>query len=62
MIRRVMKSEKGIVLAFDEAGEQIPQYQGQYEEVRERILRDAPLNAVFSHVTDSIEAVSREEW
>ena len=62
LIRKVMKSEKGIVLVFDEVGEQIPAYQGQYEDVRERILRDAPLDAVFSHVSHSIEAVSSEDW
>ncbi len=35
LIRKVMKSEKGIVLVFVEVGEQIPAYQGQYEDVRE---------------------------
>lgn len=35
LIRKVMKSEKGIVLVFDEIGEQIPAYQRQYEDVRE---------------------------
>ena len=57
-----MKSDKGIVVVFDEFGEQMPAYQGQYGDVRERILRDAPPDAVFSHVSNSIEAVSGENW
>ena len=63
VINTVMKSEKGMVLVFDEYGEQMPEYQGQYEEVMERILREAPPGAVFSHITgNSLEAVPREEW
>jgi len=62
VIKKVMKSEKGIVVVLDEDGEQMLKYQGQYEEVRERILEDAPLDAVFSYVTDRIEVIPREEW
>jgi len=63
VINTVMKSEKGMVLVFDEDGEQMPEYQGQYEEVMERILRGAPPGAVFSHITgNSLKAVPREEW
>ena len=62
LIKKVMKSEKGIVLVFDGDGEPIPRYQGWYEEVGEQILRDAPLDAVFSHVSESINVVPREEW
>ena len=62
VIKKVMKSEKGIVVVLDEDGEQMLKYQGQYEEVRELILEDAPLDAVFSYVTDRIEVIPREEW
>ena len=62
VIKKVMKSERGIVLVFDGDGEPIPEYQGRYEEVGERILKNAPLNAVFSHITDSIKVVPREKW
>lgn len=62
LIKKVMKSEKGMVLVFDKAGEQMPKYQGQYEEARERVLRDAPLDAVFSRISNKIEAIPREEW
>ena len=63
MIKSVIKSEKGMVLVFDEKGKQMPEYQGQYEEVRERILRDAPPHALFWHdVVRQVKAVAKEEW
>jgi hypothetical protein len=52
-------------LVFDDKGEQIPEYQGQYEKVKPRILKDAPLSAKFSYAFDNeteIKAVPREEW
>ena len=39
-------------MVFDEEGEQIPVYQGQYESVKESILKNAPLNAIFRHLRD----------
>ena len=63
MINSVMKSEEGMVLVFDQRGNQIPEYQGKYEDVRERILSDAPPGALFWHVENRRNrAVSREEW
>lgn len=63
MIKSVIKSQKGMVLVFNEKGEQIPEYQGQYEEVRKRILRDAPPDAVFQYdEVSQLKAVGREEW
>jgi len=62
MIKSVITSGTGMVAVFDENEEQIPEYQGEYDEVRENILRDAPPNAVFSRVRTVIEVVSREEW
>ncbi len=65
MIRTVIRSQNNMVLVFDEQGEQIPEYQGQYEEVKEKILKDAPLNAVFGYFPDyetELEIVPREEW
>jgi len=63
MIKSVIKSQKGMVLVFNEKGEQIPEYQGQYEEVRERVLRDAPPDAVFRHdEARPLKDVGREEW
>ena len=62
MIKSVIKSEKGMVIVFDEHGEQLPDYQGDYQEVKEKILRDAPLDALFMRVVYTLQPVSRGEW
>lgn len=61
MIKSVIKSEK-MVIVFDEKGELIPEYQGQYEEVKEKILRDAPPDALFTKVAYNLQPVAREQW
>ena len=64
MIKTVVKLHS-IVMVFDERGEQIPEYQGQYERVKQSILKDAPINAVFAHgFTDvgELREMLREEW
>ena len=62
MIKNVIKSERGIVIVFDEDGEQLSEYQGLYEEVKDKILRDAPPGAAFFHIINTGRAVPREEW
>ncbi len=65
MIKTVFKWESGMVMVFNKKGEQIPKYQGQYEGVKESILKDAPPEAVFSHgFRDDFElkVVPREQW
>ena len=66
MIKSVCKWQDGMVMVFDKKGEQIPEYQGQYENVKESILKDAPPDAVFSHgfwdEAELLKVVSREEW
>ncbi len=65
MIKIVIKVQNGGVMVFDAGGEQIPEYQGQYEEVRETIMRDATPATVFFHwfdYADKPEAVSRAGW
>ena len=65
MIKTAIRSQNNMVMVFDEDGEQIPEYQGQYEEVKESILKDAPPNAVFGYFPDyetELEIVPREEW
>ena len=62
MIRNVLKIENEMVLVFDENDEQIPEYQGLYEEVRDKILADAPLDAVFGYLVTGLKAMPREEW
>jgi hypothetical protein len=54
-----------MVMVFDEGGEQIPGYQGQYKLVRENILIDALLGALFMHDfahTGGWREIPREEW
>ena len=65
MIKAVFRCQNGMVMVFDKKGEQIPKYQGQYEDIKEGILKDAPPDAVFSHCFEDgfeLEAVPREEW
>jgi len=65
MIRTVIRCSNNMVMVFDKKGEQIPEYQGQYEEIKGKILKDAPLNAVFGHFPDyetELEIIPREEW
>ena len=65
MIKSAIKTPNNMVMVFDENGEQIPEYQGDYEEVRENILRDAPLTAVFAYWlnhADEPRSISKEDW
>jgi len=62
MIKNVLKMENEMVLVFDENDEQIPEYQGLYDEVRLKILADAPPDATFGHLATGLKAISRDEW
>ena len=62
MIKSVIKTEQKMVIVFDEHGEQMRDYQGQYDEVKLKILRDAPPDAVFTKIITTLQPVSREEW
>lgn len=65
MIRTVIRCSNNMVMVFDKKGEQIPEYQGQYEEVKESILEDALPNVVFRYVLNyevNLKSVPREEW
>jgi len=64
-INSVIKTQSGMVLVFDDKGEQIPEYQGCYEKVKLRILKNAPPSAIFNHAFDcesDLKTVLREEW
>lgn len=39
----------GMVMVFDQRGEQMPDYQGRLPNVRDAILRDATPETVFEH-------------
>ena len=65
MIRTVLRCLNNMVMVFDEKGEQIPSYQGQYEEVKESILKDALSTTVFGYLSDfkpEVREVPREKW
>ncbi len=65
MIKSVIRCPSDMVLVFDEDDEQVPEYQGEYREVKKRLLRDAPPAALFGHWFDceaDVKTVSREEW
>jgi hypothetical protein len=64
IISSVMKAENGVVLVFDARGEQIPEYQGLYQTVKPRILKDAPPAAIFYAFDNETElkTVPRNEW
>jgi len=65
MIKTVIRSQSNMIMVFDKRGEQIPEYQGHYEEVKERIIKDAPSDAIFAYgFTDigELRKVLREEW
>lgn len=65
VIKNVIRAEGNLVLIFDEAGEQITEYQGKYEDVKEHVLKDAPHDAIFAHwfkLDAEPETVLKKEW
>jgi hypothetical protein len=65
MINKIIRLKNDMVLVFDEKGRELPEYQGQYDDVRDRILEDAPAGAVFNHwFGHSLKAdvVSTKKW
>ena len=65
MIKTAMRFRNNMVMVFDKRGEQIPEYQGQYEEVKGSILTDALPDTIFTlGFTDAggLRKVPREEW
>ena len=65
MIKTVIRCPNDMVMVFDKKGEQIPKYQGQYQQVKDNILNDTPLNAMFGYLYDfepEFREAPREEW
>ncbi len=65
MIKNVIRMSNNMVMVFDDKGEQMPEYQGQYADVKGIILADAPAEAVFNHWFGNApepEAVSGKSW
>jgi len=64
-MKTIVRCQNDMVLVFDQDEKQVPEYQGQYQEVRESILTDAPPEATFAHGFDrygGLNKVAREEW
>ena len=64
-IKSVIKAPNNMVWVFDGKGEEIPEYQGQYEKVKSSILKDAPPSAEFGYAFDNetkLKTVLREKW
>ncbi len=65
MIKTAIRFRSNMVMVFDRRGEQIPEYQGQYEKVKESILEDALPGTIFAlGFTDAgeLRKVPREKW
>ncbi len=65
MIKTAIRFRNNMVMVFDKEGKQIPKYQGQYEKVKESILRDASPDTIFTlGFTDAgeLRKIPREEW
>ena len=65
MIKTVIRFRNNMVMVFDKRGEQIPEYQGQYEKVKAGILASAPPGTVFAlgfSDDGELRGVPREMW
>jgi len=64
MIDHVIKLSNRIVMVFDEKGEQLPEYQGRYEDVKAKILAHAPKSARFFRAVWMVSGggIPRKEW
>jgi hypothetical protein len=49
MIKKIIRLQNDMVMVFDENGEQLPEYQGYYRDVKDRIMDEAPAGAIFNH-------------
>ena len=65
MMKTVIRTQEDMVIVFDENGRQIPEYQGCYEDVKLKILRDAVTETVLKHWYENSpepEIVARNNW
>ena len=65
MIKTIIRLRNNTIMVFDASGEQLPEYQGRYEDVKESILSDAPTGAIFNHwfgYASKPKSVTNENW
>ncbi len=64
-VKTIIRLKNDVVMVFDADDEQVPEYQGSYDAVRDMILKYAPGDAVFAHwfgYSREPEIVARESW
>ena len=65
MIKTAIRCPNDIVMVFDERGRQVFEYQHRYDEVKGKILRDAPPDTLFGFFLDydtELRVVPRDKW
>lgn len=64
MIKAAIRFGDNMVMVFDENGQQMTEYQGKYEAVKDEILKDAPGTATFYYSVGgtAFAPIGREEW
>ena len=65
MIKTVIRAANNMVIVFDEKGRQLPEYQGQYEDVKQQILAKKRNTTAFVHwfsVSPEPDIVSKVDW
>lgn len=65
MIKTIIRVDGDMVMVFDENGEELPEYQGRFYDVKDSILADASPDSVFKRWTGYVlqpQTVSRESW
>ena len=65
MIKVIIRFNNNMVMVFDEGGEQLSVYQGQYRDVKESILKDAAAEAIYAHgltASGELQKVTRDNW
>jgi hypothetical protein len=49
MIKTIIRTKNDMVMVFDEKGNEMPEYQGYYNDVKEKILTNAQAASIFNH-------------
>ena len=65
MIKTAIRCPNGMLMVFDEKGRQVLEYQRKYDEVKDKILKNAPPDTLFGYFLDydsELRVVPREEW
>ena len=65
MVKTVIRAANNMVIAFDEQGHQMPEYQGRYEDVKRKIMTDFGTEAAYIHwfgISAKPDTVSLTNW